>query len=137
MTHIYRQARARGSSGSRNRVSSMNSSRSNQDQGGGNKKQGLAPSVRTGQFSLWNGMGRAGIKNRPKIIQPTIKVGAKQDVGATKGSQRVKLNVIENQNEDVKLKHPNQSAELEIVKLFFLKRIILIQNNKYSKNRIQ
>ena len=60
MTHIYRQARARGSSGSRNRVSSMNSSRSNQDQGGGNKKQGLAPSVGTGQFSLWNGMRRAG-----------------------------------------------------------------------------
>ena len=38
---------------------------------------------------------------------------AKQDVVATKGSQRVKLNVIVNQNEDVKVKNQSQSAELD------------------------
>lgn len=35
------------------------SSMTNRNQGGGSKKQGLAPSVGTGNLSLWNGMRRA------------------------------------------------------------------------------
>ena len=39
---------------------SLMSSMINRNQGGGNKKQGLVPSVGKGQFGLWNGMRRAG-----------------------------------------------------------------------------
>ena len=60
MTRSVQQARARGSSGSRNSISSMNASRSTRNQGGGPSKQGLMPVVGTGQFSLWYGMRRAG-----------------------------------------------------------------------------
>ena len=61
MPRSVSQARAIGSSsGTRATSSAMNSSRCNRDQGGGDKKQGLFPVVGTGQFSLWNGMRRAG-----------------------------------------------------------------------------
>ena len=55
-------------------------------------------------------------------VQHTIVEDAKQDVGATKGSLRVKLNVIVNQNEDVKVKNQSQSAELDGVNYFFLNK---------------
>lgn len=53
------QARARSSPGSRTTKRLNIASYTSQNQGGGNKKQGLAPSVGTGGFSLWNGMQRA------------------------------------------------------------------------------
>ena len=53
------QARARSSPGSRTTKRLNISSYTSKNQGGGNKKQGLAPSVGTGGFSLWNGMARA------------------------------------------------------------------------------
>ena len=61
MPRSTKAARAYGSSsGTRATKSAMNSSRCNQNQGGGDKKQGLLPVVGNGQFSLWNGMRRAG-----------------------------------------------------------------------------
>ena len=61
MPRSVSQARAYGSSsGTRATSSAMNSSRCNQNQGGGDKKQGLLSVVGNGQFSLWNGMRRAG-----------------------------------------------------------------------------
>ena len=61
MPRSTKAARAYGSSsGTRTTKSAMNSSRCNQNQGGGDKKQGLLPVVGNGQFSMWNGMRRAG-----------------------------------------------------------------------------
>ena len=61
MPRSTKAARAYGSSsGTRATKSAMNSSRCNQNQGGGDKKQGLLSVVGNGQFSLWNGRRRAG-----------------------------------------------------------------------------
>lgn len=60
MTRSNSQARARSSPGSRTTKRLNIASYTSKNQGGGNKKQGLAPSVGTGSFSLWGGMRRAG-----------------------------------------------------------------------------
>lgn len=52
-------------------------------------------------------------------VQLTIVVDAKLDAGAIKRKQHEKLNVIVNQNVDVKLRNQDQSEELDAIKLFF------------------
>ena len=59
----YRFSRSRASRGTN---ISYKDSISNGNQGGGPKKQGLLPVVGTGQFSLWNGMRRAGSTPRQR-----------------------------------------------------------------------
>ena len=44
----------------------------NQNQGGGNKKEGLPPSVGTGSLSVWNGMGRAYGTPKDRALQVCI-----------------------------------------------------------------
>ena len=44
----------------------------NQNQGGGNKKEGLPPSVGTGNLSVWNGMGRAYGTPEDRALQVCI-----------------------------------------------------------------
>ena len=68
MPRSVQQARARGSSGSRNSISSMNSSRSSRPQGGGDAKSGLVSSVGMGKFNLTYGLGRAfsSVEDRKK-----------------------------------------------------------------------
>ena len=68
MPRSVQQARARGSSGSRNSISSMNSSRSSRPQAGGDAKSGLVPSVGMGKFNLTYGLGRAfgSVEDRKK-----------------------------------------------------------------------
>ena len=43
----------------RSKRTSLKASITNRPTGGGNKKEGLAPSVGKGNLSIWNGMGRA------------------------------------------------------------------------------
>ena len=82
----YRFSRSRASRGTN---ISFKDSITHRPQGGGPKKQGLLPVVGTGQFSLWNGMRRAG--STPKQRNMVFSMNQIGGIGAVGSGNRSRM----------------------------------------------
>ena len=82
----YRFSRSRASRGT---IISYKDSITHRPQGGGTKKQGLLPVVGTGQFSLWNGMRRAG--STPKQRNMVFSMNQIGGIGAVGSGNRSRM----------------------------------------------